>query len=1080
MKTHRTWKDEFFAAALACVAALMLLCVVGISAVAQVSELSTLRGTVTDATGAVMPNVKVTVVDQSTNSVRTVLTDSSGDFEVPGIKGGTYSVSAEKAGFNKSVVGDVFIMSAQQKRVDIQLQVGASASQVTISAAAEVIQTEGGSIAAEATAAQYKNMPIPGNAYSYPGTVLATLPNVGNPKGNTSVVYFSGQTGNQVAQGMDGYLEFTTGGQQTSNMEAVEELEVLVETNSAEYSRLGAFNLVTKRGSNQYHGDLSYYNRNSYLGARGFFDTRKQPVNYNTMTVQGSGPVIRNKTFVYFMYNGERVGAHTEQLSTVPTPLMRNGDFSQLLGGSKPTTLVDPLSGQPFSGNVIPSSRLNPLSLKVMNSYIPLPNLGGPNAQANNLSWVFPYITDQYAADVYFARIDQKITSKNSVFGRIGTYFPKYISLGNYPSLTGTQLRPNYSWVITDTHVFSPTLLNEFTYGGNKDTSQYGPGLKGITPVNGAQVVSAIGLQGVNSENLSGLGFPIMNITGYPALQTKTAGGTSINADSRGFNDAVTWTVGRHTMKFGFQYRTAATKNSTIPAGSFGNFTFGGNFSGNAFADFLLGFPTTSSRLNPILDRWQHSAEEGTFATDTFRINQRLTLTYGLRWDYFFSGSFEDGLQYNWDPPTGKVIIPQAALSRISPLYPTNIPIVPGQVVPAPSKRDFAPRVAVAYQLSKKMVLRAGFGIYSEFAGAFTLSTNQGAGPFQIAQTYTNSIANGQPLFSFPNPFPAAGAAVPSQSVTGYPLEYHPGRFAQYNVTLERQIGSVGLRISYIGSEGYDLNYTKGINKPQPSLTPFAASRNPYPQFVSASFDYSNGRSEYNALGVAARRRVGGLTLDWSWTWANGLKNTLNTENPYAPLVWAKDGVTPHDRVVLNTAWDIPVGRNRRYLAQLPRGLDHVIGGWSLYWIGFFQTGNWFSPSYSGSDRSNTNTVGGIPNRICDGNLPSSQRTVNHWFDTSCFVPPPVGSFGNSGVNILVGPGVQSQQLSVTKVFNVTERFRLQFSAMSSNILNHPNFSNPASNVSVATGGVISSVDGFYSNDKDGPRTVEFRLHLSF
>jgi hypothetical protein len=147
---------------------------------------------------------------------------------------------------------------------------------------------------------------------------------------------------------MDGFLEFSTGGQQTSNMEAVEELEVLVETNSAEYSRLGAFNLVTKRGGNRYHGDVSYYNRNAFLGARGFFDTKRQPVNYNTMTAQASGPVIKDKTFFYFLYNGERVGAHTEQLATVPTTLMRTGNLSQLSANSKPTTLLEPLTGQPF------------------------------------------------------------------------------------------------------------------------------------------------------------------------------------------------------------------------------------------------------------------------------------------------------------------------------------------------------------------------------------------------------------------------------------------------------------------------------------------------------------------------------------------------------------------------------------------------------------------------------------------------------------------------------------------------------------------------------------------------------------
>lgn len=173
--------------------------------------------------------------------------------------------------------------------------------------------------------------------------------------------------------------------------------------------------------------------------------------------------------------------------------------------------------------------------------------------------------------------------------------------------MVGAQTRPNYSWVITDTHVFAPNLLNEFTYGGNKDVSHYGVTLKGVTPLNGSQVVSAIGLQGVNSEGLSGEGMPVFNITGVPALQTQGTGGSSVTADSRTYNEAITWTIGKHTVKAGSQYRTSSTQNSTIPSGSFGSFTFSGNFSGNAGADFLLGLPTSSSRLNPIVGRWQNT-----------------------------------------------------------------------------------------------------------------------------------------------------------------------------------------------------------------------------------------------------------------------------------------------------------------------------------------------------------------------------------------------------------------------------------------------------------------------------------------
>src|SRR5579859_6772866 len=213
----RTWLGTFILALLGT-----------LSVLAQVSNLSTLRGTVTDQSGALVPQVKISVMDQATDIVTNTTTDSRGNYEMPGLKSGYNRLTAQRTGFATLVESDIYLMSNQEKRVDARLTVGASTAQITVSGAAAVIQTEGGSISGETTAAQYKNMPIPGNAYAYPGTVLATLPNVGNPKGNTSVVYFSGQTGNQVAQGMDGFLEFTTGGQQTSNMEAVEELQVLV------------------------------------------------------------------------------------------------------------------------------------------------------------------------------------------------------------------------------------------------------------------------------------------------------------------------------------------------------------------------------------------------------------------------------------------------------------------------------------------------------------------------------------------------------------------------------------------------------------------------------------------------------------------------------------------------------------------------------------------------------------------------------------------------------------------------------------------------------------------------------------
>jgi hypothetical protein len=383
------------------------------------------------------------------------------------------------------------------------------------------------------------------------------------------------------------------------------------------------------------------------------------------------------------------------------------------------------------------------------------------------------------------------------------------------------------------------------------------------------------------------------------------------------------------------------------------------------------------------------------------------------------------------------------------------------------------------YRLTNRLVVRGGYGIFNETLDRY--ARLQGTGPFQISETYQNVIANGQPLLSFPNPFPAslASATVPSQSVTGYPSDASNGKIHQYNVTIERQFKDVGLRLSYVGSHDYGMNYGISINKPAPSLIPFTASRRPYPQFTSASYYRSNGEGKFNAFTFEAMRRTGQVTFDAHWTLASSYSNYqsgANLESPYNPLFFSRDQYTPRQRVVLNVVWEIPAGKGRRFLNHAHPVVNGVLGGWQLYWIGYMETGHFFSPSYSGSDPSNTNTVGGLPNRLCNGNLPSSQRSVTHWFDASCFAPPLPGTLGNSGAFVLEGPGYNNQNISIAKTFSLTERFRFTFTASASDAFNHPNFYLPAANISVpgSVGRISSMVDGASS------RQVELRGRLNF
>lgn len=489
--------------------------------------------------------------------------------------------------------------------------------------------------------------------------------------------------------------------------------------------------------------------------------------------------------------------------------------------------------------------------------------------------------------------------------------------------------------------------------------------------------------------------------------------------------------------------------------------------------------------MDPLTDRNKKNHELGLFFQDTYKVNPRLTLDYGLRWDYFGAPTFEDGLQYNWDPATGNVIVPQAALNKVSPLYPSTIKVVPGEAVYHSKRTNFAPRTGLAYRVRSQTVIRGGYGIFTENFSTSPYYRLQGTGPFQLGETFLNSITNGVPLFAFPSPYPPGRGRIPSQSISGFPLNASNGRIHQFNVSLEHQIHDIGLRLSYIGSRSRGLNYSLSTNKPQPSMIPFSPDRRPYPQFVNTAYFRSDGEANYNALGFEVQRKFSNsVTFQAHWDWASNMLNNLNLENPYAPLSWNRDQYTPHHRVSINAVWYLPFGQGKRFMSNAPRLADVLFGGWTLYYLSYFQTGSWFTPAFDGSDPSNTRTFGGLPDRIKDGNLPTSQRSIDHWFDTSAFVPPPIGRFGNSGVNILEGPGLQVHHVTVSKRHRITERVSLQTMLAISNILNHPNFHFPNANISApGQAGVIDSTYGGgddFNLEKAANRRMEVRARFEF
>jgi TonB-dependent receptor-like protein len=513
-----------------------------------------------------------------------------------------------------------------------------------------------------------------------------------------------------------------------------------------------------------------------------------------------------------------------------------------------------------------------------------------------------------------------------------------------------------------------------------------------------------------------------------------------------------------------------------VPDGTYGSFTFNGSLSGFGYADFLMGLPFQSTRLNPLIGRTKTDSELGLFVQDAFKVSKRLTLDLGLRWDRFGPSNFKDGLIYNWDPGSGNVIVPESALSKISPLYPVNtIKVVAGNAQESPSLHNIDPRLGFAWRpWDDKTVFRGSYGIFTETLGRFARDLSNG--PFQISESFFNAIQNGQPLFAFPNPFPAGAGTVASQSITGYPIDTNNGKIHQFNVSVERQVKDIGIRVSYVGARDRGLNYNVNINKPQASLIPFAQSRRPYTQFVGVTYNRHDGALNYNAFTAEGRRRAGQVTFDAHWTWTSNYLNYQGIEDPYAPLRWSHDQYSSKFRAVGSAVWAMPFGHGKKFLANAPRPVDFALGGWQASWIAIMETGQFFTPSFSGTDTSNTNTVGGLPDRIANGNLDAGQRTLEHWFDQSAFVVPSPGHFGNASPLSLVGPGLYVHNLTVSKNFKTHERIRTTFMVAIQNLFNHPTFANPSANISSAgTVGVVTSTKGYL-----GARTIELRLRIQF
>ena len=1062
-----------------------------------------ITGVITDSSGAAVPKATVTAINEDTGFTRSDSSAVSGVFTIADLHPGTYRVRVEGKGFNLQERQGIALDANHVVNVDFQLSVGTSTTQVDVQAVAPIINSETSTTSfVKLTTQLLDTALLVRQSNSNQGFAIYN-PGVGvNDSGN---YYASGARQIDMYWTNDGIVEMqdltgSGGGPITPNIENVAEMNFTLANAPAEFKSASSVTTVSKSGTNTLHGSLYYDYNGSRFNARSFFAKTVPFVVYNDFSGSIGGPIRKNKTFFFADYEGSRKHNVAVLASNAPLIPWRTGDFSGLLSSGK--TVKNPFTGQPFPGNIVPSSLINPVSQKLEDYFYPQTNCGAPGQQAGNYCAQLPTFSD---FNIWDGRVDHYFSERDTVFARVSVHrAPIHSRSAALPPVGyANQNRNDQGAVLSYTHTFSPMVLNEFRFGYSRDTNNV------INALVGSDIISQTGIQGITTTGIPGV--PIINVTGVTSTNINSVHLKSLTNFE--WTDNISWTRGKHAFKFGVDGIRDFINQNYLPANIYGTYTFNGTYSGAAYADFLLGLPQTTASANPAPASYLRGNMWSFYAQDQYKVNRRLTLSYGVRWEVSQPYTDKFGRIFNYDPAKSALVVPNAGIKYINSLFPKNVTILTASQAGYPDgslmnyqKSNIYPRIGLAYKLTSdnKTVIRMGYGLYGNIIyGALTRGME--GGPFGGSATYFNSISNGVPLLTFPTPFVlAAGQAAAFQNASGYNPNLTVPYLQQWNITLERQIGSVGLSVAYVGSHAVNLLYGRNINQPPPDTTPFSSAKYPNPSFSNITLYENGGGERYNALQVSAAKRLGKrLLFSAGWTWARDLTDQLDNDWIYGQIIqnqfdrrseWGNNSFTPTHRFYADAVYSLPVGRNQRYLNQMPRMAEAVLGGWRLSGVATIQTGQWFTPSFSGFDTSNTNTLGGRPDVVAGAPLYPANQNINNWFNVAAFAipgcpagspvcsnPANVGRFGNAANDLLQTPAMKNLDLAVMKEFHLSERKSFRFQATFSDALNHPNFGYPGGNISSpATAPVITSTLGNYLTGSSTARIVNFALRFQF
>ncbi|MEW5977463.1 MAG: TonB-dependent receptor [Acidobacteriota bacterium] len=1046
-------------------------------------------GTVRDASGAVVPNAGVTLTETATKIESKTETNAEGNYLFPNLPLGNYLVLISRSGFKEAHSTVITLTTQQTVRFDAVLELGEVSQKVEVVASAPTINTENAQIDDVRPREDLLNLPL--NSRGVTAFRYLTSSNynggwIGGQRGDFGTYTVDGVTAMAPAWGA------WSGPSVNASLEALQEFKILSSNTKAEYTDLATIYVTTRQGTNDLHGSAFYITSNNALNARDFFASSKPkgPIQHEFGGSIG-GPIKRNRTFFFGVYERTKNPGRFNATGTVPTLAMRTGDFSALLPNQ---VIMDPTTGQPFPGNIIPANRISPVSKNVQayENFIPQPNFGPAGQITGNYRDLRPA---NRAAGRQTIRVDHLLRQGDSLSVRVNlTQEPRpEVFNGALPAFRWRQWRNTRNAYVSETHTFSPTLLNEFRMGFNRDASQ----LTGYH--NGAEVVRAYGLQGINLSNKGHLtGVPNISFRNFSGLNESGTQGWA--QETYEFLDNLTWVRGKHTFKGGILIRRNRINIPDSGGNDFGSMRFDGFATGYDYADFLLGIPHTTGRFERGPTRYNRSTESGFYFQDDFRVTPKLTLNLGLRYEYFTPPIDKYDMRYAFDPKTGNLVVPTQKVkdTQVSPLFPKSIPIVTAQEAGFPARsllqgdrNNFAPRFGFAYQPfnNAKTVIRGGFGVYFTHLTFTTMDPFSG-GPFHSNEGFLNTITNGVPLFQFPLPFTQFGD-IGTQNVEGLVVNAQMPYTQQWSLTIERELGaSIVAKIGYRGFQTNQLLHQSDRNRPMASTDPNNVNHYNYSNFYEVLIDQNGGIQKANGLDITVERKfTQGLTFQTGYTWMKNLTDTpgssevgfawAGAQNPYDRRSDKGDtsGVLRH-RFVGSALYELPFGTGKRYGSTMPGAVRQILGDWQVSTILNLESGEFLSPYFCCADPSNTRGFDGRPDRIGNPNI--SNPTNDRWFNPAAFVLPAdnIGRFGNSAPGVIHGPGIINFDFGLFKYITIREGARLQLRMTATNFFNHPNFGNPDTDITSSNVGTILSTRGGALGG--GARRIQVGLRFDF